>query len=434
MASHHSLLSRSLPAAALVALLAACGGAAPEASDESPAPAGTAAPDGGNLTSGCVEDFEEGRDYFPEEVSFERAAGVEVTYGDHHKLVTVTQPWDQADRSFTYLLVQCGTPTPEVDEEVDATIEVPIDDVVTMSTTYLPAFDMLGAIDRLAGVGNGSFVYNEQVREGVAQGRIAETGDNAEADLEELLELDPDVVMTYSFGDLGGDGIEKMTEAGLTVVLNGDYTEDTALGRAEWMKFVALFLNEEAAATEAFDDISGDYEGVSQLATDAEQRPRVFVSTPFEGTWYMPRGDSATGEMLADAGAEYVFAGESGQAAGTGNLALDIETVLERAGDADVWLNVGISAKSLDQLLAIDERFRNFEAFQEGEVYAETRRSTPEGLTDYYETGVARPDLVLADLVAILHPDVLPDHELFFYEQLPETAPAPTPAATTASG
>jgi iron complex transport system substrate-binding protein len=29
-----------------------------------------------------------------------------------------------------------------------------------------------------------------------------------------------------------------------------------------------------------------------------------------------------------------------------------------------------------------------------------------------------RPDLILADLVAILHPDLLPDHEFVYYQHL----------------
>ena len=40
------------------------------------------------------------------------------------------------------------------------------------------------------------------------------------------------------------------------------------------------------------------------------------------------------------------------------------------------------------------------------------------GGSDYFETGVTNPDLILADLVKIFHPDLLPDHELYFYRQL----------------
>ncbi len=42
----------------------------------------------------------------------------------------------------------------------------------------------------------------------------------------------------------------------------------------------------------------------------------------------------------------------------------------------------------------------------------------PSGANDFWESSIARPDLLLADVIAILHPDILPDYQLYYAEKL----------------
>ena len=37
---------------------------------------------------------------------------------------------------------------------------------------------------------------------------------------------------------------------------------------------------------------------------------------------------------------------------------------------------------------------------------------------DYWEAGISNPDVVLSDLIKIFHPELLPNHQLFFYQKL----------------
>jgi iron complex transport system substrate-binding protein len=127
----------------------------------------------------------------------------------------------------------------------------------------------------------------------------------------------------------------------------------------------------------------------------------------------MPGGNSYAAKLLADAGAAYLWADDTS----TGSMQLSFEEVLDRARDADIWVNPG-SWKSLGEGLAQDERFAQFAAFQNGKVFNNNKRLNANGGNDYWETGVTNPDLVLADLIAIFHPELLPDHELFFYRRL----------------
>jgi len=101
-----------------------------------------------------------------------------------------------------------------------------------------------------------------------------------------------------------------------------------------------------------------------------------------------------------------------------GSIPLAFEAVFAKAGEADYWLNVGYVG-SLADLKAMDARYADFAAFQKGNVWNNDARTTANGGNDYYESAVAHPEVVLADLIKIFHPDLLPDHELVYYRQLP---------------
>ncbi|BAL99694.1 MAG: hypothetical protein KatS3mg049_2263 [Caldilinea sp.] len=51
-------------------------------------------------------------------------------------------------------------------------------------------------------------------------------------------------------------------------------------------------------------------------------------------------------------------------------------------------------------------------------MYNNNARLNEYGGNDYWEGGLANPDVVLADLIKIFHPELLPDHELVYYRKL----------------
>ncbi|MAT95519.1 MAG: ABC transporter substrate-binding protein [Anaerolineaceae bacterium] len=362
-----------------------------------------------NLTDGCVENYDESVDYFPEETAVTHADGFTIEYFNNYKVITVAAPWLGAEDSATYLLVQCGTRAPEGFEDA-VTVEVPISSFVSMSTTYLPYLDAFGKLDTLVGVDSGAFAFNPNVREMLDAGELVELGSGTNVNVEAALELEPDVIMTSASGSADFDTHPKLEEVGLTVVLNADYLDITPLGRAEWGKFIAAFYNEEAQADALFNDVVAEYEALTELTADLAERPTVFANTPFEGTWYMPGGQSYTAQLFDTAGADYLWSDDES----TSTLFLDFESVFDRAADADYWLNLGF-VFSLADLEASDERFADFAAFQNGNVYNYDLRSNEFGGNDFFESAAANPQLVLADLIKIFHPDLLPDHELVYY-------------------
>lgn len=415
-------------------LLTACGGdggtvtADPTSSPGSPPGAPEAPAAEGNLTSGCVDEVEEGRDYFPAKASFAHTTNVSVEYSDTYKVVTVTPLRAPEATPVQYVLAQCGTVAPELEGDLAGAqiIEVPVSEVVTLTTSNLPHFDVIGMVDRLVGVGTPDFVTTESVRSRIDDGSVtAFAGAMGEADLEGLIAAGPDLLVIDGFGDTVLDEVQRFVDAGVPTVLNADFVEGDLLGRAEWLKFTSLFLNAEAEAEAAFTEIETAYENVKAEAAASSRRPSVFANTPYEGTWYIPGGDSYFAHAVEDAGGAYVLADDQSQS----TLELDFETVLDRAADADIWLQAGSVHGTLEDLLAQDARFSEFKAFQDGEVYAYDAWTSPGGGYAVFEIAYTRADWFLADLVKILHPDLLPDHELRFFGKVPAggAEPAETP-------
>ncbi len=394
--------------------LGACAPAAapgPTAAPPTPPPSALPAP-ASNLTEGCVQQYDAAVDYFPEKTTLTHTDGFSVEYFNHYKVVTVHTVWPGAAEPWQYVLVQCGTPAPD-GFSPGQVISVPARRLATMSTSYLPFVERLGLLDRLVAVDDTTYVSNPAVLQLAADGRLQSIGYGAGVNVEVLLDLQPDLIMTYGSGAPDYDAHPKLIEAGLPVALNAEWLENSPLARAEWGKFIALFFNREAAAGALFAGTAERYAALQRLAASAPDKPIVITGTPYEGVWYMPGGRSFAAQFLYDAGAAYPWADDQS----TGSLPLDFESVFDTGAQAEVWLNLGF-VTSLADLRAADPRFADFAAYRSGSVWNNDARMSPGGGNDYYETAVAEPDVVLADLIAILHPGLLPDHVLAYYRQV----------------
>jgi iron complex transport system substrate-binding protein len=217
--------------------------------------------------------------------------------------------------------------------------------------------------------------------------------------------------MTFAYGSPDYDNHPKLLEAGVPTAVTAGYMETSPLGRAEWLKFTALFFNQEAAADQIFSGMAQEYEALAQLVADAPNRPTVFTGINRGDAWRVSGGDSYFAGFLADAGADYLWAGDES----TGSIPLDFEAVYEHAAEADYWLPNTGRWTTLADVSAEDPRYTEFSAYQVGNIYNNNGRVNEFGGNDYWETGIANPDQVLADLIAIFHPELLPDHELVFF-------------------
>ena len=345
-------------------------------------------------------------------ITVDYAKNFTLEYKDGYKLLTVLTPWAGATEPVRYALVPKGQADPTGIEGI-MVVHTPIESFVSLSTTYLPFLEQIDALSSLVAVDSGAYIYNPDVQTWLQAGAVAEVGSGAVINVERLVDLNPDLIMTSASGFAEYDSHPQLLEAGLKVVINSDYLEQNPLGRAEWGKFIAAFFDKEAEAARLFDEMVVRYEEAKTAASLSATRFTVFTNTAYEGTWYMPGGESYIANLLADAGADYVFK----DIEGSGAQPLDFEVVLERAKDADYWINVG-AVTDLSALAAMDARYADFKAFQDGNVYTYSKRVNELGAVDYFESGAAMPDVILMDLIKALQPGALPEHEFFFYQAL----------------
>lgn len=346
-----------------------------------------------------------------EQLSIDYAKGFSVKYIKDATLVTVTNPWPGAKITFKYLLKKKASPTPTGYDEYQV-VEVPVQRTIALSTTFLAFLEKLDLLDTLVGFSDLSPVHSHAVLQAAKKNNTLETGEGPNLQVETVLDLDPDIVFTFATGSFR-DAHPKLIEAGLDVAVIGEYMESHPLGRAEWIKFLALFYNKDKEAAKAFDKLEDRYLSLAATTATLQHRPTVISGVPFSGLWYVAGGNSFVARLLKDAGGDYVWK-ETGH---TGSQPMDIELVYERGIDADFWLNTGIWA-TLQQAREADPRFLEFRSLQQENLYNNNKRIKRRGGNDYWESGIMAPDVILADLIHILHPQLLPEHTLFYYTHL----------------
>ena len=337
------------------------------------------------------------------------AQGFDILYEDNYKTVVVYNPWTDGEIQQTYYLVNNDTVQTPSD---GIKILIPIDNVVISSSTHVEFLNLLGELSTVKGVCTPHLIYNNTLRSRYTAGQIQSLGDAHNVNLEQLLHLRPDVYFAASYNQQD-EQAKRLQQSGVNLVFNNEWTEQSLLARAEWIKFVAAFYDKEAMADTIFTRIEYNYQAAKAIAQSVEQKPTVMAGGNFKGTWYMPSGASYMARLFADAGADYFYKTETSTSA---SLALNFETVLSNFHDADVWLNAPTT--TLDALFQMDSRHRLFRSAREGRVYAFYRRTLPDGANDFWESAVARPDLVLKDLIWALHPNLLPDYTPTYILQL----------------
>jgi iron complex transport system substrate-binding protein len=347
------------------------------------------------------------------DLTLQYARNFTVESRDGFRVVKIIEPWRGAGTGFEYALVPADAPAPE-GFKPEQIVRVPLETVVAMSTTQLPMLKALGCLDRLVAVADGKTPCTEEVVAAIKSGEVAVVGEGQSVNLEKLVELSPSAILDSALGDPQYDTYPKLLEGGLRVVIDGSYMEGTPLGRAEWIKLLGLLLGREAEAEAVFSSIADEYNALAQRVKATGDRPTVLAGMQFRGTWYVPGGASYMAGLFADAGAEYLWADDDTAA----SIPLDFEAVLAKAQDAQFWLNPE-TCTTMQQIAAADRRHKLFRAYREGNVYNHSKRMNQTGGDDYWETGIANPHRILADLVAIFHPELLPDHELIWYEMLP---------------
>ena len=353
----------------------------------------------------CASKSTENQDEKPlrsEQIKY--AQGFEIEYFEHYKKLTIKNPWKKGEtQQVLYLVENKEVITPKDDLK----IVVPITKIAVGSTTYYGFLELLGEINSVKGACTPQLAYNQTIAQKYQNKEIVDLGDGFSPNLEKMMMLQPQIFMLPSYSQQN-ETAKRLVNANISVVYNNEWTENSLLARAEWLKFVAAFYNKEHQADSIFSEIEKRYFEAKKIAESVQKKPTIIVGGNFKGTWYMPGGQSYMAQLFTDAGGDYFFKNDTA----TTSLPMSFEHILKNFHNADVWLNCPES--TLDKLFAMDERHRLFKAAQNGNVFAFLKRYRASGANDFWESGIANPNIVLKDIIWALHPDLLTDYQPFY--------------------
>jgi len=339
------------------------------------------------------------------------AKGFSIQNYDGYSVVILKNPWPKATKTYTYILKEKNGTVPDSLKQ-NLIIPVPIKTIVVTSTTHIPSLELLDEVNTLIGFPHCDYISSEKVRARIDAGNIKELGNNQDLNTEVLLDLLPNVIIGYGI-DNKNPTLDNLQKSGLKVMLNGDWNEENALGKAEWIKFFGALYGKQKQATALFTKIEKDFLKTIRIAKMAKTTPSILAGDMFEDHWYLPRGTSWGSLLLKQANGNYLWQ----ETSGTGSLSLSFETVFEKTKSADVWITSG-QFSSLNEMTNSNPHYAEFKAFKNKNVYSFNGKKGKTGGILYYELAPNRPDLVLKDLVKILHPELLPSYEPFFFEKL----------------
>ena len=339
------------------------------------------------------------------------AKGFSIQNYDGYSVVKVKNAWPKATKTYIYILKEKNGIVPDSLKQ-NLIIPVPIKTIVVTSTTHIPSLELLDEVNTIIGFPHCDYISSEKVRARIDAGNIKELGNNQDLNTEVLLDLQPNVIIGYGI-DNKNPTLDNLQKSGLKVMLNGDWNEENALGKAEWIKFFGALYGKQKQATALFTKIEKDFLKTIKIAKMAKTTPSILAGDMFEDRWYLPRGTSWGSLLLKQANGNYLWQ----ETSGTGSLSLSFETVFEKAKNADVWITSG-QFSSLKEMTNANPHYAEFNAFKNKNVYSFSGKKGKTGGILYYELAPNRPDLVLKDLVKILHPELLPSYEPFFFEKL----------------
>ena len=338
------------------------------------------------------------------------AKGFDIVTVNGLKKLIIKTGYQNAKTVFEYLILNKTAKKASLNNQ---TIQVPIKEIVVTSTTHIPMVELLNEESSIVGFPHATYISSEKTRTLIDAGKIKEIGKESSLNTEILLDLQPELVVGYSVSS-ADKSLTTIKKAGINVIYNGDWLEETPLGRAEWIKFFGVLFDKEKQADSIFKEIENNYLDAKNIALKAARKPTILSGAIMsKDIWNLPAGDSFVAQFLKDANLNYLWKNSKGK----GSLSLSFESVFDTGRNADFWIAPGYFS-SKEQLLQSNQIYAEFEAFKNDRIFTPSTKKGKTGGVIYYELAPTRPDLVLKDIIKITNPDLLPNYELTFFEKM----------------
>ena len=348
-------------------------------------------------------------------VVFKYATQLSIVRHKDYTEVVVKNPWKEGKILHSYLLVPDSIDPQDISpssflvppSSTSTIVRTPLRRSVMFTTVHCAMLMSFGCEQSIAGVADLKYIKIPWIHEQVKAGRITDVGEGMSPVVEKIIDQRPDALFLSPFENSGGYG--RLEEIGIPIIECAEYMEPSPLARAEWLRFYGMLFGCEARADSLFAVVDSSYNALKRLFTPVNKK--VLLDKVTGSVWYVPGGRSTIGQMIQDAGGDYPWADDDH----SGSVSLPFEAVLEKAGEADVWLFRYSSDHDITpaELLSEHHGYDQFKAFRTGEIYGcDVERSL------FYEESPFRPDWLLGDYIHILHPDIPDLPPLRYYKKL----------------
>ncbi|WP_028904135.1 ABC transporter substrate-binding protein [Prevotella sp. P6B4] len=329
-------------------------------------------------------------------VAFKYATQISVVKYDGYTVATLKNPWKEGMTLHRYVLIPADQAIPNHIPN-GTIIRTPLKQAVMFTTVHCAMLMEFGKQDCISGVADLKYIKIPWIQEQVAKGRITDVGDGMSPVIEKIIDERPDALFLSPFENSGGYG--KLEDINIPIVECADYMESSPLARAEWLRFYGMLFGCEQQADSLFQAVDKHYHQLKQLASKAKTQPSVLMDKVTGSVWYVPGGKSTIGQMIKDANGRYPWADDEH----SGSISLPFETVLERAGETDVWLFRYSSDHDItyDELLGEHHGYNQFSAFKHQTAYGCDVERSP-----FYEESPFHPERLLNDFIRIFHPEI----------------------------
>jgi iron complex transport system substrate-binding protein len=367
-----------------------------------------------NILDGCVAKYDPAIDYFPEKLEFRHSVQLTVSYYKHYKVITF-KPSVATQEELRYVLVQCGTPAPE-GFGPNQIVTVPVPTFATMNQSMGSAIALFGLTDRLTGISSIRAYTVPEILRRHKEGKVHELGGGTHSNIENTLAVRPDLYFTFYSAYPQYNMHPKLWEVGIKAVPFSDHTETTPLGHAEWINYLALFFNAEGRAARHFDIVERAYWQLAERTRGVKHRPEVMVgSSQSKDHWFLHGGRNYMAGLIYDAGGKYFW--HRDEIAGSLVYA-SFEQVFDESADVVMWTPPSYSGSSLGTLIGLDRRLVHFRPVKERNVHGWVKGSSIPWRYPSGDQALDKPHVLLADLMSVLHPELLPDHARMYLQPL----------------
>lgn len=357
--------------------------------------------------SSCIGDNKWGNEKFTETPYAPLYASGFVIQQDENSntLIRVTKPWQgEAVEEQTLAIF---TSEKQAEGYKGQYIVGPAKRIVCMSSSHIAMLDAIDCTNTIVGVSGKQYITNTKI---TSNDKIKDIGYDSNLDYETLVMLNPDIVLMYGVTAENSAVTAKLRDLDIPYLYLGDYTEESPLGKAEWMVVVAEIAGCREVGINKFMAIAKRYNEIADSVKERNKRV-VMLNLPYQDVWYMPSDDSYMVRLVEDAGGQYIYKGSNPTG---GSKGISLEEAYMLVSKADLWLNVG-QCSSMDELRAAAPHFIDTDVVRKGNIYNNNRRKTRAGGSDFWESAIVNPDVVLADLVSIISGE---PRDLYYYHSL----------------